>query len=138
MAEPVINLITPPDKIHSKELRFLLVNPSDSVKDQFNEVIKDVKRTVNLYLFEEGSPDKDIDWLLEVLHIVDYIIVDTDNTREEEWLVGYILSFDKTYYLTSYNQRQYNTLSTNRIFEVKQLAEKVDYFATAQHTESKT
>lgn len=138
MAEPVINLITPPDKIHSKELSFLLVNPSDSVKDQFNEVIKDVKRTVNLYLFEEGSPDKDIDWLLEVLHIVDYIIVDTDNTREEEWLVGYILSFDKTYYLTSYNQRQYNTLSTNRIFEVKQLAEKVDYFATAQHTESKT
>ena len=138
MAAPVINLITPPDKIHSKELSFLLVNPSDSVKDQFNEVIKDVKRTVNLYLFEEGSPDKDIDWLLEVLHIVDYIIVDTDNTREEEWLVGYILSFDKTYYLTSYNQRQYNTLSTNRIFEVKQLAEKVDYFATAQHTESKT
>ena len=138
MAEPVINLITPPDKIHSKELSFLLVNPSDSVKDQFNEVIKDVKRTVNLYLFEEGSPDKDIDWLLEVLHIVVYIIVDTDNTREEEWLVGYILSFDKTYYLTSYNQRQYNTLSTNRIFEVKQLAEKVDYFATAQHTESKT
>ena len=138
MAEPVINLITPLDKIHSKELSFLLVNPSDSVKDQFNEVIKDVKRTVNLYLFEEGSPDKDIDWLLEVLHIVDYIIVDTDNTREEEWLVGYILSFDKTYYLTSYNQRQYNTLSTNRIFEVKQLAEKVDYFATAQHTESKT
>ena len=138
MAEPVINLIIPPDKIHSKELSFLLVNPSDSVKDQFNEVIKDVKRTVNLYLFEEGSPDKDIDWLLEVLHIVDYIIVDTDNTREEEWLVGYILSFDKTYYLTSYNQRQYNTLSTNRIFEVKQLAEKVDYFATAQHTESKT
>ena len=138
MAEPVINLITPPDKIHSKELSFLLVNPSDSVKDQFNEVIKDVKRTVNLYLFEEGSPDKDIDWLLEVLHIVDYIIVDTDNTREEEWLVGYILSFDNTYYLTSYNQRQYNTLSTNRIFEVKQLAEKVDYFATAQHTESKT
>ena len=129
MAEPVINLITSPDKVHTQELSFLLINPSDDIKSQFNEVIKDVKRTVNLYLFEEG-PDNDVEWMLDVLHIVDYVILDIDNTKDE-WLIGYILSFDKTYYLTNHPQRPYNVISSNRIFEVRQLAEGVNYYATA-------
>ena len=135
MAKPTINLITSPDKVHSSELSFLLINPSSIVKEQFNDVIKEVKRTINLYLYEEyseaGYGDTDVEWLLEVLHMVDYVILDIDNTKNIEWLVGHILSFDKTYYLTTHPLRSYNILNTNRVFDIKQIAEGVNYFAKA-------
>lgn len=135
MANPTINLITSPDKVHSSELSFLLINPSSIIKEQFNDVIKEVKRTVNLYLYEEyseaGYGDTDVEWLLEVLHMVDYVILDIDNTKNIEWLVGHILSFDKTYYLTTHPLRSYNILNTNRVFDIKQIAEGVNYFAKA-------
>ena len=135
MANPTIKLITSPDKVHSSELSFLLINPSTIVKEQFNDVIKEVKRTVNLYLYEEfseaGYGDTDVEWLLEVLHMVDYVILDIDNTKNIEWLVGHILSFDKTYYLTTHPLRSYNILNTNRVFDIKQIAEGVNYFAKA-------
>ena len=135
MAKPTINLITSPDKVHSSELSFLLINPNSIIKEQFNDVIKEVKRTVNLYLYEEfseaGYGDTDVEWLLEVLHMVDYVILDIDNTKNIEWLVGHILSFDKTYYLTSHPLRSYNILNTNRVFDIKQIAEGVNYFAKA-------
>ncbi len=136
MAKPTINLITSPDKVHSSELSFLLINPSSIIKEQFNGVIKEVKRTVNLYLYEEfseaGYGDTDVEWLLEVLHMVDYVILDIDNTKNIEWLVGHILSFDKTYYLTTHPLRSYNILNTNRVFDIKQIAEGVNYFAKEQ------
>jgi len=135
MAKPTINLITSPDKVHSSELSFLLINPNSIIKEQFNDVIKEVKRTINLYLYEEyseaGYGDTDVEWLLEVLHMVDYVILDIDNTKNIEWLVGHILSFDKTYYLTSHPLRSYNILNTNRVFDIKQIAEGVNYFAKA-------
>lgn len=133
MAKPTINLITSPDKVHSSELSFLLINPNSIIKEQFNDVIKEVKRTINLYLYEEyseaGYGDTDVEWLLEVLHMVDYVILDIDNTKNIEWLVGHILSFDKTYYLTTHPLRSYNILNTNRVFDIKQIAEGVNYFA---------
>ena len=52
MSEPIINLITPPDKLMNNNLSFLLVNPSDNIKEQFNEVAKNIKADINLYLFD--------------------------------------------------------------------------------------
>ena len=131
MSEPVINLITPPDKLFTKELSFLLVNPSNTIKSQFNDVIKQIQKTVNLYLREEHHGDN-IAWCIDVCHLVDYIILDIDNTYEINWLLGYILSFDKTYYLTKDMQMPYNVINGNRIHDVKQFAEGVDYFAKSR------
>ena len=107
MAKPTINLITAPDKLHTTELSFLLLNPSNSIKEQFNDVIKSVDRTVNLYLYEEypetGYADRDVEWLLDVIQLVDYIILDIDMIKDLEWLVGHILSFDKTIFCSSSN-----------------------------------
>ena len=79
MSTPVINLITPPDKLFTKELSFLLVNPSDTIKSQFNDIFKHIQKTVNLYLMEESTPINDVDmieWCVEVSHIVNYVIID--------------------------------------------------------------
>ena len=42
--EPVINLITPPDKLYNGNLSFLLVSPSDDKKEQFNQMAKGLAR----------------------------------------------------------------------------------------------
>ncbi|MAV94426.1 MAG: hypothetical protein CMA31_01910 [Euryarchaeota archaeon] len=131
MSKPVINLITPPDKLYTKELSFLLVNPSDGIKSQFNDIFKTYQKSVNLYLMEEQH-DENVDWCIEVCNLVDYVIVDIDNTHHLTWLIGYLLSFDKTYYLTKDMQMPYNILNGNRIHDVKQFAEGVDYFAKSR------
>jgi len=130
MSKPVINLITPPDKLYTKELSFLLVNPSDIIKSQFNDIFKEIQKTVNLYLMEETAKEDNVSWCIDVCHLVDYVIIDIDNTKDLTWLVGYLLGFDKTYYLTKDMQMPYNILNSNRIYEVKQFAEGVNYFAT--------
>ena len=130
MSEPVINLITPPDKLYTKELSFLLVHTSNSIKEQLNDVFKDIKKTINLYLMEH-SASEDISWGIDVCHLVDYVIVDIDNCKDLSWIIGYLLSFDKTYYLTKDMQMPYNLINSNRIYEVKQFAEGVNYFENA-------
>ena len=122
MNDPVLNLITPPDKLFNNNKSFLLMNPSDIVKEQFNEMAKQLGENLNVYLFDAETPD--VGWLLDIVNQVDTIILDIDNTRNEyQWLIGYLLSFDKTYYLTKADQMSYNVINTRRIYDVRQIAE---------------
>ena len=126
MSEPIINLITPPDKLMNNNLSFLLVNPSDNIKEQFNEVAKNIKADINLYLFDSKEEQ---DWVIEVSNYVDYIIIDVDNMPSDcVWLIGYLLPLSKTFYLTNSNERPYNLISNNRVYDLRQIAEGEQYF----------
>ena len=122
MNDPVLNLITPPDKLFNNNKSFLLMNPSDIVKEQFNEMANQLGENLNVYLFDAETPD--VGWLLDIVNQVDTIILDIDNTRNEyQWLIGYLLSFDKTFYLTKAEEMSYNVINTRRIYDVRQIAE---------------
>ena len=122
MNDPVLNLITPPDKLFNNNKSFLLMNPNDIVKEQFNEMAKQLGENLNVYLFDAETPD--VGWLLDIVNQVDTIILDIDNTRNEyQWLIGYLLSFDKTFYLTKAEEMSYNVINTRRIYDVRQIAE---------------
>jgi hypothetical protein len=108
----------------------LLVNPSDSVKDQFNHHAKQFKAPINLYLYENKI--EELDWLINVVAEVDYIILDIDGTKVEPWIIGYILSFGKTFYLTNRPEVLYNVINVKRIFELKQFFERINYFGLQQ------
>jgi len=130
MSDPVVNLITPPDKLLNNNLSFLLINPSVEVKEQFNNMLKDLDgKTINLYLWESES---DVSWLLDIAQSVDYVIIDIDNTKEMQWVIGYLLSFDKTFYLTNQGEMQYNILNINRVYDIRQIAEGENYFVKVQ------
>ena len=125
MKDPVLNLITPPDKLYNDNKSFLLMNPSDLVKEQFNEMAKQVGQNLNVYLFDQDQ-GHDVNWLLDIVNQVGTIILDVDNTRNEyQWLIGYLLSFDKTYYLTKAEEIMYNKISANRIFAVEEIESKL-------------
>jgi len=126
MPDPTINLITAPDKLLNNNASVLLVNPSDTLKEQFNHHAKQFKAPINLYLYE--NTQEQLGWLFDTLSIVDYIVLDIDSTIIEQWVIGYILHFDKTFYLTNKADRLYNIINVNRIFELKQFLERINYF----------
>ena len=44
MSEPILNLITSPDKLFNDNPSLLLVNPSDSIKENFNQERKKISK----------------------------------------------------------------------------------------------
>ena len=130
MSETIINLITPPDKLFNNNPSLLLFNPSDSIKESFNDCANNLSQQINLYLSEEEQ--QDIGWTLDVANSVDNIIVDVDNTKQEQWLIGYLLGLDKTFYLTNQPETVYNIINVNRIYDIKQFMEGVNYFGVQQ------
>ena len=130
MSETLINLITAPDRLLNNNPSLLLVNPSDQLKESFNFLAKDFKQPINLYLHENNEDDTA--WLLDCISLVDHIVLDVDNTKVDHWLIGYILSFGKTFYLTNQVSMPYNVINSNRIYELKQFMEGVKYFEIQQ------
>tara|TARA_E500000178_G_scaffold340707_1_gene383763 strand:- start:2575 stop:2964 length:390 start_codon:yes stop_codon:yes gene_type:complete len=128
MSEATINLITSPDKLFNETASLLLVNPSDALKEDFNLNALKLEVPLNLYLYEEAE----LGWLLDVVQSVDYIILDLDNVKENHWIIGYLLSKDKTFYLTNTTNSVYNTVNVNKIYEISQFLEGVNYFVSEQ------
>ena len=50
MSDPVLNLITSPDKLFNDDPSLLLVNPSDTIKENFNHYAQQFENDVNLIL----------------------------------------------------------------------------------------
>ena len=71
MSDPLINLITAPDKLLNNNPSVLLVNPSDQLKENFNSHAGNINRAINLYLFENN--ESEIGWLLDIVSSVDYL-----------------------------------------------------------------
>ena len=126
MLDPVLNLITSPDKLFNKTPSLLLVNPSDIIKENFNSLATKFESDVNLYLYE--NIEEEISWLLEVAQSVDYIVLDIDNTKDHHWIIGYLLGFNNTFWLTNGSESVYNIINNNRIYELNQFMEGVKYF----------
>lgn len=127
MRDPKINLITAPDKLLDDNTSVLLINPDNTMKESLNDVLKNIKRDLNLYLFEEDAQN-DIEWLMEVANSVDYIILNVDACEDICWLVGAFLLKTRTFYLTNHDELQYNVINDNRIYDLRQFAEGVNYF----------
>jgi hypothetical protein len=58
--------------------------------------------------------------------------LDIDNTKLNQWIIGYLLSFGKTFYLTNAPDSVYNIINNNRIYELKQFMEGVKYFGISE------
>ena len=114
-----LNLITPPDKLFNNNKKFLLIYPSVSVKDQFNNITVNYLDPIDVYIYDQDKLDHDIDWLLSVCSLVDYVVLDVDNCPPEiRDLACYIIANNNTFWLTNHNDSYYNKLSVNRIYNL--------------------
>jgi|TARA_Y200000002_G_scaffold338310_1_gene307590 hypothetical protein len=122
-----INLITPPDKLKNDLPSVLIVNPDQGIKQQFNDVAKQIKTDFNLYMFEE-EVGVDTDWLLDVANYVDYILINIDECKATQWTVGHLLRFPNSWYMTKNDHVPYKKININRIFDLESFVKGVNYF----------
>ena len=87
----MINLITPPDILYNKTTSILLIHPSKTVKEQLNDVLKDVQQDIDIYLYES---EDEHEWVLNLHRICNLVIIDIDNcpssTRDA---ISYFIGF---------------------------------------------
>lgn len=122
-----MNLITPPDTLQNENASILLVNPSDQDKEDFNKIAKDLKTSINLYLFDEDN-NASIEWLIDIAQSVDHIYFNIDQSKKIDWLTGWLLNFSKTFYLTTSDHIPYNKVNVNKVYDIIQVVEGVKYF----------
>jgi hypothetical protein len=114
-----VNLITPPDRLYNNNYSFLLIYPSTIVKEQFNNIISEDARALNVYLYEVEHDEHDPDWLLSLAKQADCVILDIDNCPSNiASLASYFIANTNTYWLTNGEQMWYNKISPNRIYNL--------------------
>ena len=119
-----ITLITPPDKLFNMNLAYLLIKPSNHVKEQFQTILSASIDDLNVFVFD--NDDHDIDWLLSISQQVDCIIIDIDNcdTMTQKF-VTFIIAQPNAYYITKDDITPYNLISKNRIYNLDWIVEKI-------------
>lgn len=120
-----ISLITPPDRLYTNEYSFLLIYPSQTVKEQFQQLIAELDMPMHVYLYEPKDTEEP-EWLLDVFQSVDTVILDIDNCSALiRDLAGYFLSKDKTFWLTKADGKLYNVVNKHRLYNLDYLKDKI-------------
>ena len=120
-----ISLITPPDRLYTDEYSFLLIYPSQPIKEQFQNLLADAEIPLHVYLYEPAETEEP-EWLLDVFQTVNTVIIDLDNcTSAIRDLAGYFLSKDKTFWLTKGEGKLYNIINKHRLYDLDYLREKI-------------
>ena len=134
-----LTIVTSPDTLLTNNPSFLLIYPNPLIKEQFQQLIIKFDIPFTLYMYEiyedeEIEIEHDIDWLLNVCHIANFVILDLDNCPPiVKDLSSYIIANTNTFWLTNSTNTYYNKLSVNQIFDLDFLVSKVgDYIETKQ------
>lgn len=113
-----ITLITPPDKLFNLNLSYLLVKPSNAVKQQFQSILSKCIDDLNVFIFDEKETD--IAWMLSVAQQVDVVVVDVDNCDPiTKSFVTFLLAQPNAHYITLDETTPYNLISKNRIWDLE-------------------
>tara|TARA_B100000925_G_C21683342_1_gene335043 strand:- start:48 stop:422 length:375 start_codon:yes stop_codon:yes gene_type:complete len=119
-----INLITPPDILHNKNRSILCISLQEEHKQELQNILADTNENLNVYVFDNNITE--IDWLLNLHRSCELCIANLDNFPVEiRAIMSYLISFDNTYWLTKGEEILYNKISSNRIFKLDQIKEKI-------------
>lgn len=118
-----ITLITPPDKLFNNNLSYLLVKPSNTVKQQFQSILSKSLDDLNVFVYDDDETD--ISWMLSVAQQVDVVVIDVDNCDPlTKSFVTFLLAQPNVHYITLDETTPYNLISKNRIWDLDGLVEK--------------
>jgi len=119
-----ITLITPPDKLFNMNISYLLVKPSNHIKQQFQTILSASIDDINVFIFD--NDDTDIGWMLSVCQHAECIIVDVDNCDAiTKKFVSFIIAQPNANYITTDETTPYNLISKNRIYDLDCIVEQI-------------
>ena len=118
-----ITVITPPDKLFNLTLSYLLVKPSNHVKQQFQAILSQSIDDLNVFIYD--NDDVDIGWMLSIAVQVDCVIIDIDNCDPitQKFITFLIAQPNNVYYITNDELTPYNLISKNRIYNLDSIVE---------------
>jgi hypothetical protein len=120
-----ITLITPPDKLFNMNMGYLLVKPSNHIKQQFQTILSQSIDDLNVFIYD--TEDIDTSWLLSVAIQVDCVIIDIDNCDSiTQQFVTFMLAQPNAYYITSDEITPYKLISKNRIYNLDWIVEQIE------------
>ena len=109
-------VVTPPDKVYDDSLKVLLINPCDKLKNDISEFLKTVEQNVVIYLYDKVE-ENNAAWLLSAMNEADMVFYDMDFADPVVRAIdGYILSKNKTYWLTQGENLFYNASNNVKLF----------------------
>ena len=112
-----ITVITNPDILYNNVFSIFLIFPNNNIKQQINDLLLKCNSEIHVYLYDENTTD--IEWLLTVAKLVDTIILDVDNSDViVKNFASYLISLQKTFYLTNDITTPYNLINKNKIYDV--------------------
>ena len=77
-------------------------------------------------MYEQSDSEMEIKWLLDIVHRSNYVILDIDNFSPKHIdIVSYLLGYSNVFWLTKGEHLVYNTLSTNRIYNLDWMYEQI-------------
>ena len=121
-----IAVVTQPDQIYNDSFKILLIYPNTQIKNLLNEYLKTLEKDVSIYLYEEQFDNHNPEWLMATINQSDFVYYDMDNTPPTvKFLDSYILSKNKTYWLTQGENMFYTFLSRKRLYNYDQLTDKI-------------
>jgi len=116
---PKLNLITPPDKLFNDCITITMIYPSAALKDEMQSVLHTQETDINVYVYELDEHEQNLDWLLSVCRMSDYVILDLDNSSQQvRMLASYLISKSNTYWLTNSPNSVYTMLSVKQIYNL--------------------
>jgi len=119
-----ITLITPPDKLFNMNVSYLLVKPSNHIKQQFQTILSQSIDDLNVFIYD--TEDIDTSWLLSIAIQADCVIVDIDNCDSiTQKFVTFMLAQPNAYYITSDEITPYKLISKNRIYNLDWIVEQI-------------
>mgnify|MGYP000120615395 CR=1 FL=1 len=121
--------------LFNDSFQLLLVYPSKALQDELqNNFLTNANLDINLYVYDKPVQDKkEVEWMLSVFKQCDVAIVDVDNMSP--WardLASYMIAKNKTYWLTNSQDSVYNSLSSNKVYNLDFLSIIGDNFETEQ------
>ena len=107
--------------LFNDSFQLLLVYPSKQIQDELqNTFLANTDLDINVYVYDKPVyTTEEIKWLLSVFKQCNLAIVDVDNSSP--WardLASYMIAKSKTYWLTNSQDSVYNSLSSNRVYNL--------------------
>jgi hypothetical protein len=119
-----ITLITPPDKLFNLNISYLLVKPSNHVKEQFKTILSQSIDDINVFVYD--VEDTDIGWLLSVAQQVDVTIIDVDHCDPiTQKFITFMLAQPNAHYITNDELTPYGLISKNRIYNLDWIVDQI-------------
>ena len=105
-------------------LAYLLIKPSNFIKEQFQTILSKSLDDLNVFIYD--NDDMDISWLLSIAIQADCVIIDIDNCDPlTQKFVTFILAQPNAYYITSDETTPYRLISKNRIYNLDWIVEQI-------------